>query len=234
MKNLIRNAALGIGLICVSLPVAAQQLYGGPDEHYRGGSEAIAYKHPDFRGPALAIYGAVPNLALERFNDTISSIELSGTWEICVDPNYRGKCKIVDGPVYRLADIRMNDNITSLRPINGRVNGYRNQHRDDHYGSDRGHNDRYQNGAIVLFKDPSFRGQAISLDRGISNLKDLRFNDTVSSIAINSGTWLACEHPDYRGRCEIIDGSIEHMRYVGLNDKITSIKRYRGRSSYRY
>ena len=192
------------------------------------GGEAIAYKHPDFRGPAISITGPVANLAYEHFNDTISSIELSGTWEICVDPNFRGKCRIINGSVSRLADIRMNDNITSLRPVSRRGGRYG----DDRY--DNRYDDRYgrRDDALVLFKDPNFRGQALGLDGAAPNLAYQRFNDTISSIAVNRGTWLVCEDPEYRGRCEVITASVGSVKYIGLNDRITSIRPYRRGDRY--
>ncbi|MDJ0921818.1 MAG: beta/gamma crystallin-related protein [Henriciella sp.] len=194
----------------------------------RGYGEVIVFKDPGFRGASLAIGGAVPNLAYERFNDTISSIEVRGAWEICTDPDYRGRCKIVEGGVHRLADIRMNDNITSLRPVSGRA--FRHD-RKDYRSRDYGYSDyapRRGSGAVTLFKDPNYRGGAIDIDYAVRNLKDLRFNDTASSISIQSGTWLVCEHPDFRGRCEVVEGGVPHLSIFGLNDRITSLKRYRG------
>lgn len=185
--------------------------------------EAIAYKHPNFEGPAISITGPIENLAYERFNDTISSIELNGAWEICVDPNFRGKCRIIYGSVARLADIRMNDNITSLRPVS---------RHDRRYGDDRGGAYDNRDSALVLFKDPGYRGQALGLDRAAPNLAYLRFNDTISSIVVNRGQWLVCEHPDYRGRCEVVDASVGSVKYIGLNDRITSIRPLRRGDRY--
>lgn len=221
MAKTLFNIATALALVAAAfaLPAAAQG---------RGYSEAVVFKDPGYRGASLVIGGAVPNLAYERFNDTISSIEVRGAWEICSDPNYRGRCQIVEGGVHRLADIRMNDNITSLRPANGRAN--RNDRRD--YGSrDYGRNDygnRRGGGAVTLFKDPNFRGGAIDIDYGVRNLRELRFNDTASSISIRSGTWLLCEDPDFRGRCEVVDGGVQHLSVLGLNDRVTSLKRYNG------
>lgn len=214
MAKILFNIATAIALAAAAfaLPAAAQ-----------GRGEAVVFKDPGFRGASLVIGGAVPNLAYERFNDTISSIEVRGSWEICTDPNFRGRCQIVQGGVHRLADIRMNDNITSLRPANGRA--FQNNRKD--YG----HNDygrRRGSGAVTLFKDPNFRGGAIDIDYGVRNLKELRFNDTASSISIQSGTWLLCEDPDFRGRCEVVDGGVQHLSVFGLNDRITSLKRYSG------
>ena len=214
MRHQILRAALA------ALTLGA--LMAAPAQAQRRG-EAIAYKDPGYRGASIRISGPVHNLALERFNDTISSIELRGAWEICVDPDFRGKCTVIDGSVARLSDIRMNDNITSLRRVNGRRGSDRSR-----YGDRRGYD-----GAITLFKDPNYRGQAVHVDNAIPNLTRIRFNDTISSIRVNRGQWLVCEHPDYRGRCEVIDGSVGSLNYIGLNDRITSIRPYSGRRDRR-
>ena len=210
-KTLLAIAAVGAA---ITLPASAQ---------YRGsGSEAVVYKDPSFRGPALVIEGPEPNLAEIRFNDTISSIELRGTWEICVDPNFRGKCTIIDGSVHRLADLRMNDNITSLRPVNRRA--------ARRAGFDRGHNDR-RSGGITLFKDPGFRGGAISFNGAVRNMRLEGFNDTASSIDIRRGAWLVCSDPDFRGRCEIIEGPVDYLKYIRMNDNISSLRPINKRSN---
>lgn len=215
IKFLSRGAALfALAVSTLSVSAIAQG---------RGYSEAVVYKDPSFRGASLVIGGAVPNLAYERFNDTISSIEVRGAWEICTDPDYRGRCTVVDGGVHRLADLRMNDNITSLRPVSSR--SQRSNRRDYGYG---GQQSGSGYSAVTLFKDPNFRGGAIDIDYAVRNLKELRFNDTASSISIQSGTWLLCEDPDFRGRCEVVNGGVEHLSVFGLNDRITSLKRYDG------
>lgn len=212
MKNIFSKTLLAIATIgsALTLPAAAQ--------YWGGHSEAVIYEHPDFRGQALVINGAEPNLAEIRFNDTVSSIRLSGTWEICVDPHFRGKCEIIDGSVYRLSNIRMNDNITSLRPVAA--------HRSRHY--DRGRDNNYgygqSRGGITLFKDPGFRGGAVTVSGPVNNLKHKGFNDTISSIDLRGGSWLVCVDPDFRGRCEVIDGSVDYLKYIRMNDNISSLR----------
>ena len=227
MKNLFRPIVLAALALFPSIGLTATA-----DHDYRGGS-AVVYKHPYFRGPALEINGPVRNLAYESFNDTISSIELRGAWEICVDPDFRGKCTIIDGSVARLSDLRMNDNITSLRPVSGRRagRGYRDRDygRDDGYGRDR----RRRGEAITLFRDPGFRGAAFGENGAVPDLKRLGFNDTASSIDVSYGSWLVCEDPYYRGRCVVIDAPVASLSTIGLNDRVTSIRPYDGRRDRR-
>ncbi|MEL7547868.1 MAG: beta/gamma crystallin-related protein [Pseudomonadota bacterium] len=101
-------------------------------ERLRAG-EAVVFADPNFRGASRIISGPETNLTYLRFNDTISSIQVRGTWEICADPNFRGRCRIVSGSEYRLSEIRMNDNISSMRPVSGHRNniGYNRNHGND-------------------------------------------------------------------------------------------------------
>lgn len=104
-----------------------------------GHGEAVLFADPNFRGASRVIGGPETNLSYIRFNDTVSSIQVRGTWEICADPNFRGRCRIISGPEHRLSDIRMNDNISSLRPVSGRRNvGYDRGYGDNHRGGRRG------------------------------------------------------------------------------------------------
>ncbi len=219
MKTALKGVLVGLGIVALALPAAAQ----------RYGSEAVLFKDPGFRGASIVIDGPVENLTYARFNDTISSVELSGAWELCVDPNFRGRCEVIDGPVASLSNFRLNDNISSVRPLNGRrANHDRRQTRDYGRGNDRDYGRGRGDGAVTLFKDPDFRGGALGLDSAVRNLREIGFNDTASSIKVRSGTWLICEHPDFRGRCEVIDGSVYRLSNLRMNDNISSIKRYRG------
>ena len=92
---------------------------GGHDRH-RDQFRAEVYVDPDFRGRSLSLYEPVSNMSRLRFNDTISSIRLTGRWEICSDPNFTGRCRILNNSDRRLSHIRMTDNISSIRPLHNR------------------------------------------------------------------------------------------------------------------
>lgn len=171
----------GLTALASLLPATAQ---------FRGASQTgsvVVYEHPDFRGRSLLIDGPVQDLNYLRFNDTISSIDLRGAWEICEHPNFRGRCEIVNRPIYDLHDIRMNDNITSLRParFSGGHDGNRPRVRRangvegrstvffadprDHYGD----RIRAERGSAARFcRDMGFRGVAYA-NHGRRNLSDV-------------------------------------------------------------
>lgn len=157
MTRALKTLALAATVcIAAALPAAAQ--YGSRS----GNSDAVIFKHPEFRGSALSIDGPVYNLRELGFNDTVSSIDVRGAWEICVDPDFRGRCVVIDGPTSHLSSIRMNDNITSLRPLNGnarRVNSRRNQdqgnrNRRRSQGNHQSHNQGIDGRQTVFFPRP--------------------------------------------------------------------------------
>lgn len=54
---------------------------------------ATIYRDPGFRGPAVAVDRANPNL---RLNFEVYSIRIDGApWELCPEPNFRGRCLTV-------------------------------------------------------------------------------------------------------------------------------------------
>jgi len=207
-KTLLAAAIIGVA----SATPAIAQLRGGASA-----GEAIVFKDPGFRGQALTIDGAIRNLAEARFNDTISSIQVRGTWELCVDPDYRGKCTVIDGSVRKLSDIRFNDNVTSMRPLGGGRRGDR--PRGDRPRGDRG-SDRAQ---VVLFDREGFGGERIGIDGNVPYLKNVGFNDRARSVKVRSGVWLLCEDPNGRGRCEYVDRNVRDLRDIGLTGRISSI-----------
>ena len=158
--------------VCLATALPAAANYGNRG----GGDEAVIFKHPDFRGDALAISGPVYNLRELGFNDTVSSIDVRGAWEICVDPDFRGRCVVIDQPNERLSRIRMNDNITSMRPLNGtprRISNRRDRHDDFGHrgrGDYRAHNQGIEGRHTVFFPRPKDAyGDRIPVGRGNAN-----------------------------------------------------------------
>ncbi|MEP1145182.1 MAG: beta/gamma crystallin-related protein [Henriciella sp.] len=168
MNRALKALALA-STVCLATALPAAANYGN-----QGGSdEAVIFKHPDFRGDALAINGPVYNLRELGFNDTVSSIDVRGAWEVCVDPDFRGRCAIIDQPDDRLSRIRMNDNITSMRPLNGAARRVSTQrYGNDQQGRRGGGNYQSQNQGIegrstVFFPRPrDAYGDRIPTGRG--------------------------------------------------------------------
>ena len=212
-------------LVAASIAALALPAQATPHrDDYRGGrSGVVLHSDGNFRGDAIEVNGAVPDLARVRFNDRVSSISIgAGVWEVCSDANFKGRCTTINTSVSRLSDLRMNDTISSIRPA-----GY------DRGGRDYRHapNGNYGRSSadVVLFSNGDLRGEPVEINRDVADLTAYRFNDKASSILVTSGTWLACEHANYKGRCEVISQGSGDLRPIGLNDNISSIRRYDSR-----
>jgi hypothetical protein len=91
-------------------PARGQGITVFDDINYGGGNQT-------FTGP-------ISNLQRESWNDRISSLQLSGEWEVCRDADFRN-CEIFDRDINDLRSYRMNDEISSLRPANQGGSGSR-------------------------------------------------------------------------------------------------------------
>lgn len=221
----LRPFALLAAMAALALPAAA-------DNNRRGGGLTL-YDGAGFRGEAVSFNGAVARLPSARFNDRAGSVSVSGSWELCSDSNFRGRCEIVSGDVGDLRRIGLNNNVSSIRPA-GRGYGSGHDRGRDH-NDRRGERGHGQRGAdVVLFDGPHFEGRSLPIDGAVARLGDYRGNDKASSIAINRGAWLVCEHANFKGRCAVIDRSTAQLRGLGLNNNISSIKPYHGRRAGLY
>lgn len=205
----ITRLLLGAGLAAVAMaPAALAQWGGGGRPSQPSGPPGITlYSDTNLRGNAVELTGDQPNFNTIRFNDQARSIEVrGGVWMVCADGNYRGRCEYIDRTVRNLGEIGLSGAISSAKRV------------------------PYDKGPrsydITLFADGNYGGQFAGFDEGVADLSKYPFNDTASSIMINRGTWLVCEHMDYRGQCEFLDASTGNLASIGLNDKISSFRRY--------
>ncbi len=179
-----------------------------------GDAAIIFYSSERFGGEAMPLTGSERDFNRLRFNDRARSVDVrAGVWRVCTDGNFRGRCEYVDQSVRSLADIGLSGQVSSaeLTPY------------------DRGP----QRSAIALFADGDFYGPFLGFDDDVPDLSRYNFNDTASSILINSGRWLVCADRDYRGTCEVLDASTRDLNTIALNDRITSLRRYDGRGGGR-
>ncbi|SDM55854.1 beta/gamma crystallin-related protein [Maricaulis salignorans] len=70
---------------------------------------------------------------------------------------------------------------------------------------------------IILFDQPNFQGQSLTINRATSDLSAMRFNDRTSSFRIVSGQWEFCVDSNYSGGCFTYTSSEAHLgRYDNL------------------
>ena len=88
---------------------------------------------------------------------------------------------------------------------------------------------------ITLYEGEGFRGRAVTANDRIGNLDRIGFNDRASSIIVQRGRWLVCEHARFEGRCVLLRrGEYPSLREVGLNNQISSVGPADERRRYSY
>lgn len=90
--------------------------HGRPDRPDRSGGITV-FRDANFGGASARFEGEMPNLANTGFNDAISSVRLSGSWELCTDAYFRGDCRVFTDDVWNMQQFRLNDHISSMRPV---------------------------------------------------------------------------------------------------------------------
>lgn len=100
-------ASIGAGFLATSSAQPPQ------DKMYRP-PEATIYRDAAYRGPAVFIGEAKPNLGLSW---PVNSIRVaSGSWELCEKTRYRGTCRTVDRDTPMLNNVLRGLTIQSMRP----------------------------------------------------------------------------------------------------------------------
>jgi|CXWL01.1.fsa_nt_gi hypothetical protein len=161
------------------------------------------YENVDYRGASRSFDEDVADLRDDDWNDRASSLRIDeGTWEICRDTNFRD-CRQLTSDQRDLATRRgWNDEISSLRRVD-------------------------QQAGIELFVDIDYRGASLEVDEDVADLRDLDWNDRVSSVRVHDGVWELCRDKDYRD-CHEVDSDAPDLRRLGGNDAISSLRRVDG------
>ncbi len=70
---------------------------------------------------------------------------------------------------------------------------------------------------IILYDQPNFQGQSLTINRATSDLSAMRFNDRASSLRVVSGQWELCVDAHFSGGCFIYSGQEAHLgRYDNI------------------
>lgn len=103
-------ASMGAGFLATSSAQA-------PDDKMLRPPEATIYRDAGYRGPAVFIGEAKPDLGLSW---PVNSIRVpNGRWELCERTRYRGNCRTIDRDTPMLNNVLRGLTIQSIRPVGG-------------------------------------------------------------------------------------------------------------------
>ena len=211
----------------------------------------------DFRGRATDIEQSVADFdqGINRIGSPASAIVTGGTWEVCTDFNYGGRCQALPPGQYNDLGAQLNYRIVSARVLEqprpqqpvppppaavqldpvaaiiGAIAGGVIANSGS-YNSPTPYSSNASGGRarVDVYSEVDFRGQAITLNDDVDNLRNSGFNDRIQSMRVSGGNWEACEDRNYGGSCLVfgpgdyrrlppqLDRSISSMRRLGGGD----------------
>lgn len=79
----------------------------------------VVYDQPNFKGQALTIAAATPDLTALKFDDKIASLAISGggDWVLCENKNYTGRCVRVQSQANNLNLLQLSGRVSTLYPV---------------------------------------------------------------------------------------------------------------------
>lgn len=115
MNAIANRAALAaMPLLAAAALLSADAGLAQNDKMARPGGEATIYRDADYRGPAVFVGEAKPDLGLAW---PVNSIRVrSGTWELCERPNFQGTCRTYDRNTPVMLTRSSGLTIQSMRP----------------------------------------------------------------------------------------------------------------------
>ncbi|MBR7635980.1 beta/gamma crystallin family protein [Janthinobacterium lividum] len=175
------------------------------------------------RGAALQVFdtsaqrGASVDINSDRddfvdigFNDRSASIRVRhGYWQLCSDSNFHGSCRVYAPGSYELPR-NLQGKTSSARLVDPREENQ----------------PASEDPMLLLYPRSHMGGRGLPVNRDVSDLVRMNFNDQTNSIVINAGDWEVCADAHYGGRCEILEPGIYNTLDV-LDGRISSLRRLR-------
>ncbi len=185
----------------------------------RQAARVCFYENYGYGGRHFCAHPGQSDSALgKRWNDTISSIRVSGgaSVQVCQNFNYGGRCHVVNHDMARIGG-RNNDVISSYRVYGP------GQARNGNNGRGRNGNGRGRRVARVCFYENfNYGGRSFCANEGHADRSlGKRWNDRISSIRVMGNARVrVCENFDYGGRCRVV--TRDRPRLNGRNNDVIS------------
>lgn len=77
---------------------------------------------------------------------------------------------------------------------------------------------------LVVFEHSDFRGASRRIEGEVRELRDIGFQDRISSFRVEGGAWEVCTDAGFRGRCQVFDGDIPDLTDVNLDGAVSSLR----------
>ena len=122
MKTAYRLSILAAAAVSIGAGVLATSSAQPPQDKMYRPPEATIYRDAAYKGPAVFIGEAKPDLGLAC---PVNSVRVAnGRWELCEKTRYRGGCRIVDRDTPLLGNVLRGINIQSIRPLGAGGGGW--------------------------------------------------------------------------------------------------------------
>ncbi|XP_059105528.1 beta-crystallin B2 [Peromyscus eremicus] len=144
--------------------------------------QIIIFEQENFQGHSHELSGPCPNLKETGMEKAGSVLVQAGPWVGYEQANCKGEQFVFEKGEYPRWDSwtssRRTDSLSSLRPI--KVDS--------------------QEHKIILYENPNFTGKKMEIvDDDVPSFHAHGYQEKVSSVRVQSGTWVGYQYPGYRG-----------------------------------
>uniref|UniRef100_K7GAF1 Beta-crystallin B2 n=1 Tax=Pelodiscus sinensis TaxID=13735 RepID=K7GAF1_PELSI len=189
----------------------------------------VVFEQENFQGRCHELNAACSNLKEAGMEKIGSILVHSGPWVGYEQPNSKGEQFVFEKGEYPRWDSwtnsRRSDTISSLRPIKVvRLS------QKPLPGPSQTKSLDSQEHKIVLYENPSFTGKKIEIiDDDVPSFHAHGYQEKVSSVRVQSGTWVGYQYPGYRGYQYLFEkGDYKDSSEFGAqHPQIQSVRRIR-------
>nr|XP_023415062.1 beta-crystallin B2 isoform X1 [Loxodonta africana] len=172
----------------------------------------IIFEQENFQGHSHELSGPCPNLKETGVEKAGSVLVQSGPWVGYEQANCKGEQFVFEKGEYPRWDSwtssRRTDSLSSLRPV--KVDS--------------------QEHKIILYENPNFTGKKMEvIDDDVPSFHAHGYQEKVSSVRVQSGTWVGYQYPGYRGLQYLLEkGDYKDSADFGApHPQVQSVRRIR-------